>query len=249
MLRILANLIIMAAEIAAIAAVAWSGFTAPFLFAGATALLALALGVHLEYARLAHEVPFYFGEGGRLRRFTTPLVATGEAVFKSVLAGIAALLTFAGTDKPRVLLIAILFGATLYAGTNVLRWLSLDFGARPSRWGYFRLAAPLGVLFSAGGLVLGEFGWIKAPALRELGTRILFEMPARPSIAQASELLFSIRLYFDTIVAGLLGAVMPPAAAKIAGVLISTNVLAGFVIAIYAVVIAEAVRRLERAWL
>ena len=249
MLRILANLVIMSGEAAAVAAVAWAGYHFPFAFAGLTALLALVLGGRLEQARMLNELPFYFGVAGARRRVVVTLVAAGETVMKALLAGLAALLTFAGTDRPRLLLIAVLFGLITYAGTNVLRVLSLRLDARPERWGYFRLAAPLGLLFSLGISVLGEVGLVAPPSLGDLGSRLLFEMPARPTIAQASELLFSVKLYFDQVIVGLLGAVMGKGAASVVGLLLSVNVLTGFVVALYAVVVADGVRRLERAWL
>lgn len=249
MLRFLANLAIMAGEIGAVAAVAWAGYRYPFAFAALTALLTLALGVRLELARLMNELPFYFGESGVRRRAVIGLVAIGEAVMKALLAGLAALLTFAGTDRPRLLLIAVLFGLVTYAGANVLRVLAYRLDARPARWGYFRLAAPLGLLFSIGIGLLGEAGMIQAPVLGELGARMLLEMPARPSIAQASELLFAIKQYFDQVITTLLGAVLGPATARLVALLLSVNVLAGFVAALYTVLIAEAVRRCEQAWL
>ena len=59
-MHILFNGLIMALELAAICTVAWVGFTAPLLFAGGTALLALGVGAALEIARLKYEFPFYF---------------------------------------------------------------------------------------------------------------------------------------------------------------------------------------------
>jgi hypothetical protein len=247
-LRFLANLVIMAGEIAAVGAVAYGAYLHPFAFAGVTALLALLLGVVLEHQRLAFEVPFYFGEKRR-PRMTLWIVAIAESIMKALLAGLAALLTFAGTDRPRLFIMAMLFAGVLYAGTNLLRWLNLDFDAKPERWGFFRLAAPLGLLFSLGGLLLAEYGIVKAPTLGEIGRTFVFDMPAKPTIDKASEVVFNVRLYFDQLVTSLLTGVLGPAAGKAVGVLISTNVLAGFVAALYAVLIASTVRRLERMWL
>jgi hypothetical protein len=247
-LRFLANLVIMAGEIAAVAALAYGAYLHPFAFAAVTAVLALGLGVVLEHARLAFEVPFYFGEKRR-PRLTLWLIAIGDSIMKALLAGLAALLTFAGTDRPRLWVMAILFGGVLYAGTNLLRWLNLDFDAKPERWGFFRLAAPLGLLFSLGGLLLADYGIVKVPTLGEIGRTFVFDMPARPSIELASEVAFNLRLYFDGLVTTLLSATLGAGVGKAVAMLISTNVLAGFVAALYAVLIAGAVRRLERLWL
>ena len=59
-MRIIFNAIIMLAELAAIAGVAWLGFHYPLIFAGLTFALSLALGIALEIARLKNEMPFYF---------------------------------------------------------------------------------------------------------------------------------------------------------------------------------------------
>jgi hypothetical protein len=59
--RIFLNACIMAAEIAAVAAVAWAGLTYPFTFAAVTAAVCLVMGLNLEAARLKNEMPFYFG--------------------------------------------------------------------------------------------------------------------------------------------------------------------------------------------
>lgn len=249
MLRILANLVIMAFELAAVAAAALAAWGHPFLFAGATALLALLLGVRLEHARLENELTFYFGDGAPRRRVSVALVAGGEAVFKSLLAGVAALFTFAGTDPQRLLLVAIVFGVCLYAGTNILRWLAISFGARPARWGFFRLVAPLGLLFSLGLTALAETSLLSTPTLADIGKRLVLELPARPSVNQVSEFLFLIKQYFDGLIVSLLAVPLGPRLAKAAGVVLSVNMLAGFVIAVFGVVISEVVRRLEERWL
>ena len=59
-MHILFNGLMMALELATICAVAWTGFTAPLIFAAGTALLALGVGAALEIARLKYEFPFYF---------------------------------------------------------------------------------------------------------------------------------------------------------------------------------------------
>src|SRR5262245_14132419 len=121
-LRILLNGLIMAAEIAAVAAVAMAGFTHPFLFAAVTAGLTFVLGMRLEAARLRNELPFYFGAGTQRTFVLVPLVGLVEAAMKGVLAGLAALFTFSGTNSERLYWIALVFGLTVYAGAATLRY-------------------------------------------------------------------------------------------------------------------------------
>lgn len=244
-LRILLNGLIMLAEIALIAAVAWAGYTRPFSFAAATAGLAFVLGLGLEVARLRNELPFYFGPGRVGRGVLAPFVGFFEALFKGVLAGVAALFTFSGTNADRLYWIALVFGLTVYAGSSVLRVLSLKLDARPMRWGFFRLGPPLGLLFSAGVTVLAAAALIQSASVSEIGWKIIWEMPAKPSVEQVSELFFQIKQAFDDFIVALLSAVMSERWARIVAVLVSVNVLTGFVASIYAAVIASLVRWAE----
>ena len=238
-MRIILNAIIMAAELAAIAGVAWLGLNFPLTFALATALIALGLGASLEIARLKNEMPFYFDRlPGRSQIFAA-LVGTLEALVKAILAGVVGLLTFLGTDADRLTSVAVIFAICLFAGCAAVRWLSYRLEARPLRWGYFRLAAPLGILFSAG------LSLLPSPGLTELAKRAAFDLPERPSLTEASEFLFLLKQSFDDIVERMLGWIFDPGIAQGIAALFSVNMLSGFVLALYAVLIAEAVRRLE----
>ena len=115
-LRIIANAVIMAGEVAAVAALAAFAFYYPFVFAGVTAALSFVLGLRLEVARLRYELPFYFGGLVKRGTFLTVLVGSFEALFKALLAGVAALFTFAGTNTDRLFWVAVLFGLCVYAG-------------------------------------------------------------------------------------------------------------------------------------
>ena len=239
--RFLLNTVILAIEIGAVAAVAWAGLHYPLPFAAGTAALACLMGVVLERARLQNELGFYFGTA----RTTLTLLGVGmalvEGLLKALLAGLVALLTFSGTDQTRLLSVAVIFGVCLFAGSSLLRRLSISFGAIPSRWGYFRLAAPLGLMFSA------AISLLPAPSMTDVGRSLIFDLPARPSLAQASETLFILKQKFDDIVVTLLSQFIAPGAAKVVGVLVSVNMLTGFVIGVFAVAIAEVIRKLEEA--
>lgn len=239
-MRIIFNAILMALEVAAIAAVAWLGLHSPILFAAVTAVLALGLGISLEIARLNNEMPFYFDrQPGKLRLFTA-IVGSTEAFVKALLAGVVALLTFLGTDSERLASVAIAFGICLFLGVQIVRGLANAFQARPLRWGYFRLAAPLGLMFSAG------LSFLPSPGITEMAKRAAFDLPERPSLAQASEFLFLLKQSFDDIIESMLGLVLDPGLAQAISAIVSVNMLSGFVLALYAVVIAESIRALER---
>lgn len=243
--RILVNALIMAAEIAAVAAIAAFGYRYPFIFAGVTAALSFLLGLRLEVARLRFELPFYFGGPVTRSALLTALVGFVEALFKGVLAGVAALFTFCGTDNERLFAVAILFGVCVYAGAGALRLLSVRGEALPLRWGYFRLAPPLGLMFSAGVALLAAAAVIPQASVGDIGWKIIFDLPPKPSIEQVSELFFQIKQAFDDFIVTILSAVMDAQLARLAGIVISVNVLSGFVSALYAALVATAVRKSE----
>lgn len=244
-LRILVNALIMAGELAAAAGVAAFAYHYPFIFAGVTAALSFLLGLRLEVARLRYELPFYFGGVVKRGAFLTGLVGLVEATFKGVLAGVAALLTFSGTDPNRLYWVAILFGICVYAGASLLRVLSIKADGLPIRWGYFRLAPLLGLLFSAGIALLAAAAVLPTASVGDIGWRIVFELPPKPSIAQASELLFQIKQAFDDFIVTALSLMMDTTLARLVAIVVSVNVLSGFVSAVYAALIASAVRRAE----
>jgi len=246
-LRIFVNGLIMAGEVAAVVGVAAFAYHYPFLFSAVTAGLSFLLGLRLEVARLRYELPFYFG--GLIKRGTiiTGLVGAFEALYKGVLAGVAALFTFAGTNTDRLYWVAVVFGVCIYLGASLLRVLSIRAEALPMRWGYFRLAPALGLLFSAGLALLAAAHVLPAVSVADIGWKIIFDMPAAPSIGQVSELLFQIKQAFDDFIVTVLSVVLDEKLARLIGVVVSVNVLSGFVSALYASLIAAGVRRSEEA--
>jgi len=248
-MRILVNAFIMAAELAAVVGVAAFGYHYPFTLAGATAALSFFVGLRLEIARLRYELPFYFAGTIKRGAIFTAIVGSIEAVFKGVLAGVAALFTFSGTDHDRLFWVAVVFGVCVYVGASVLRFLSIKVDALPMRWGYFRLAAMLGLLFSAGITLLTLTGVLATPSVADIGWKIIFDMPPRPTVEQASELLFQIKQAFDDFIVTSLSVFMNKEAARLIGIVISVNVLSGFVSALYASLISSGVRRAEEALL
>jgi len=243
--RIFVNALIMALELAVIGGIAWFGYASPRLFAGVTVALTFALGLWLERSRLTFELAYYFDGLLSGRALLVPVVATFEAGVKAVLAGLVALLTFAGTDAARLAWVAIIFAVTVWAGASLLRVLAIHLSGRPERWGYFRLAALLGLLFSLLLALATEARLIAEPTLGDLGRRIIFETPAKPGVGEVSELLFQVKLYIDRVIVALLGTMLPADWARLAGIVVSVNILTGFIAAVYALVVTRLVLQLE----
>jgi hypothetical protein len=248
-LRIFVNGLIMAGELIAVAGIAAFASHSPFLFAGLTAGLSFLLGLRLEVARLRYELPFYFGGPIKRGTFITALIGASEATFKGVVAGISALFTFAGTNMDRLYWVSILFGVCVYIGASVLRLLSIRAEALPMRWGYFRLAPALGLLFSAGLALLAAAHLLPAVSVADIGWEIIFKVPTHPSIEQVSELIFQIKQAFDDFIVTVLSVVLGEELARLIGIVVSVNVLSGFVSALYASLISAGVRKAEDALL
>jgi hypothetical protein len=239
-IRVVGNVAIVALELAVIGAAAWLAWRTPAGFAGITSLLAFAIGLSLELARIDHEVPFYFERRGLISRLIRWPVSLGTALVRSLIAGGVALITFSGTASDRLWIMVAIFAAIVFVASSVLRRMAIDLGARPARWGYFRLAVPLGVVYSA------ATSFFPPPGSASLAWRTL-DLPARPIIAQAGELLFAVRLWIDDLIVRVLAVPLGPEAAQAAAILISSNVLSGFVLAVWAVAVSELVRVLEEA--
>jgi hypothetical protein len=143
--------------------------------------------------------------------------------------------------------VAVAFGLTVYAGASALRGLSVSFRAQPWRWGYFRLAPPLGLAFSAGIAALTAVGMLGAASVGELGWKLVWELPQKPSVSQVSELFFQLKQAFDEFIVTALSQVLSPEWARLVGIVVSVNVLAGFVASVYATVIAAVVRTAEES--
>ncbi|MEL6374003.1 MAG: hypothetical protein AAFR04_08535 [Pseudomonadota bacterium] len=243
--NVITNLVIVTCELLLVALIAAIARYAPIAFAIGTGVLTAMLGLWLERRRLAHELPFYFEEKWSGRTFGVELLALGTALFKGLIAAFITVLTFSGTDAARLDIIALVFAAGVFAGSSLLRRLSISFGASPSRWGFFRLATPLGLIYAQIIALLVVLGVLDQADVLTTLRQAIFDLPERPSIEQASEFLFRIEQLYDAFIQQIVALVIPEGYAMFVSALLSVKVLSGFVIAIYAVIVAEAVRFLE----
>jgi hypothetical protein len=82
-----------------------------------------------------------------------------------------------------------------------------------------------------------------------IGWDIIFNTPTQPSIEQVSELFFQLKQAFDEFIVKALTVLIGEEWARIVGIVVSVNVLSGFVSAVYAALVAQAVRRSEETLL
>lgn len=238
LVRFFLNILIVVIEVALAAGLAWLVWRSPLAFAALTTALALLLGLRLELERIAYEMGFYFERVGRLGLALRLIVGSSEAVFKALLAGGVALITFSGTNPQRLQIVALIAAAIVFFASAGLRRMTLSLGVKPARWGYFRMGVPLGLAFST------AMAFFPAPSTAGLAWATI-DLPARPSIEKAGELLFGARLWVDNLIYNLISGAIGPEAARVASLLFNSNVLTGFVLAVHAVVLSEVVRVLE----
>lgn len=238
LVRFVLGLLTAVVEVGLVVGAAYLVWRSPPAFAALTAGLALTLGLRLELARLAHEMPFYFERVGRIGFALRMLVGSAEAMLKAVVAGGVALVTFSGTNSERLQIVAVVVGVMVFFSAAALRRLTLSFGVKPARWGYFRMAVPLGIAFSI------AMSFFPAPSTAGLAWQTI-DLPQRPTVEKVGELLFNARLWIDGLIYNLISGAIGPEAGRIAALIVNSNVLTGFVLAIHAVAVSEVTRMLE----
>ena len=162
--------------------------------------LSFLLGLRLEVARLRYELPFYFGGLVKRGTFLTALVGFVRGAVQGR----------AGRRRRAVHVRRHQHRPAVLGGGRVRRVrlrrrepaaAAVDpRRALPLRWGYFRLAPPLGLLFSAGLALLARRRLLPPSSVTDIGWKIIFEMPAQPSIEQVSELFFQLKQAFDDFI-------------------------------------------------
>ena len=239
-MRFVVNFLALVIELALIGAVGYLGALYPLHFALVTAGVTLIAALGLEHARLVHEMPFYFG-----RPLSSAAMAglrvwsSSESIVKAIIAGFVALLTFSGTNDERLFWTAILFAACVFVGTTVLLRVFLTWRERAVRWGYFRLAIPLGFLYSAGVYVLTQAGKLPSAHFGDVAFDATFNLARSPTIESASEFLYKLSQATDGLIGALLSTVLPPDVVPYVQILASTNVLPGYILAVYTVAIVR----------
>ena len=245
MIRIFLNILGLVTELGLIAVVVWLALNHPWWMAALTTAMTVILGGVLEWARQRHEDSFYFGERNSFRLLLVGMSGVGEGLVKSLAAGVAVILTFSGNDSERILVLTAIFAACLFLGTGILRRGYYYYGVRPLRWGYFRLAMPLGIIFSLCVQSATSLGFLTVPSLQQIAGALIFDLPARPSVEQLSDMAFNIRQTIDALVLDVAGRLLGETYAPIVAVLMSVDVLIGFALSVYVVAILEIVLRLE----
>ncbi len=178
----------------------------------------------------------------------TGLVGLVEAVFKGVLAGVAALFTFSGTDTDRLFWVAVVFGVCIYAGASLCGCCRSGPRRCPCAGAISAWRRCWGSMFSAGIALLAAAAVLPADKRGRHRLEDHFRSAAaalhrRGERAPVSDQAGVRRLHRDG------AGVLDDRLARLIAILISVNVLSGFVSALYAALIATGVRRAEETLL
>ncbi len=245
MQQIFRNLAAVLVEFGLIGAVALMAWRAPWWLAGLSAIMIVVAGCAFERSRQRHELPFYFDTVRGIRLVVATAIGIGESLIKALAAAAAVILTFAGGDGGRGFVLALVLAMCLVIGVGILRRGYHGYAMRPGRWGSYRLAVPLGVLFSLGVQASVALGLVIVPSMSALAKDLVFDVPARPGIAQLSDLAFNVRQLLDAMIVDVGARVVGEPFAAVLAVVVSINVLIGFALAILSVAIVEIGLRIE----
>ena len=241
MRQVILNILGIVAEIIMIVSISCSLLVYPWWMAVVTTILIIFFCCILECSRQKHEDSFYFVDESRFRLFLLSLTGVTEGSARALAAGIAVLFTFSGNDKERTFVLACIFAFCLFLGTGLLRRGFYKYGMRPLRWSYFRLSFPLGLMFSSCVHIATELDFLAVASLKNLAGYFFLDLSPRPTIQQMSDLAFKIRHTIDALIADVSGNLLGQIYAPFVAILVSINILIGFVLAAYVAIILEVV--------
>jgi hypothetical protein len=210
------------------------GIQYPQIFGLVTFAASIILFGRLEFDRNSHDLNFYVtGEVPISFRRWVKTYAVLEVVGRSVIISVLSILLFSGTDGGRIWLLAILFVIGVFVGHHFLGVSSRFTSVNVVRWGYARLSILVGIPFSIfSGLVPGM-------SVSEVTWASLQAFVRTPDIDKVAEIIFgtlqAVNQFIQWLLQGLLGTFF----GTIVSLMISVNVLFGFVIVLYSLILFE----------
>src|SRR5262249_52799946 len=150
------------------------------------------------------------------------------------------LFVFLGTEWQRIAFAAVAFGGCAALGAWTLRALAATSSVHPARWGYFRLAVLLGVIFSA------TLSMVAQNPLKNIAWKLGEAYWKGLILPQLADVIHGVRAQTDRALAFLFEKALGAEIGAIAGLIVSLDTLQGFAIALYAILIVEVGRFFDR---
>lgn len=223
--------------------------TSVVAFACVAAFAGMIAAVTMERERFLFEFPFYFAKPpGPFAMGYIGVASSFSVLLKTILAGGLAYLFFSGTgvkeSVQRIEITAYAFAISLSIGAFLLAVLQYQNPA-VRRWGYFRLALPLGVLYSAVMHI-----WPKSKSFwfwDNIEVQSCLNPSRYKTLGKASDCYFEVSQTIDHIVETVLRGIelpgvkwrLPDWLVEAVAVVGSSNIAMGFVLAPLAVLLID----------
>lgn len=196
----------------------------------------LVLG-RAEFEKNVHELAFYVrGELPTLFKTWFRYYGWAEVFVKSIVLGIMSIFLFSGTDGIRILSLAFLVSLCTVFGYFVLRFVENHAHIDVTRWGYVRFSVVLGLIFSvlcSSVPGIGKFS-LSWQVVRSMGGREF-------SFEEISELMYSLTYEINGLISKMLHQILGDLLGGFLSVIISVNVIYGFVIVVYSLLLLRLV--------
>lgn len=216
------------------------GVNFPKILGMITFVASFIVFLQIELERNSHELTFY--KAGLISNTTKRWLmaySIAEVLGRSMIFAVLSILLFSGTNALRITLLAVLFIICVIVGYYCLSTLKRVTTIDVARLGYARLSVLLGILFSiisAGitGIEVSEITW-----------KTLKSLMQSPDIDGVAELLFGVVQKVNEYLAWLLRALLGRILGSIVSLMISINVLFGFVVLVYSLLLMRLIELRE----
>jgi len=204
-----------------------------------TFCVSLSVLGRLEYEKNAHELSFYCrGELPAAFKTWFRYYGLAEAFVRSAIFGVLPIFLFSGTGAERIFWLAFLFSCCVVIGYFGLRFVQRRARIDVTRWGYVRFSVLLGLLFSVlssgiSGIPLTDVAW---QAGKSKWWRAL-------NFDEIAELLYGLMYQVNSFISGTLHTILGDFIGGLLSLLISTNIVYGFIIVLYSLLLLRILSR------
>ena len=205
----------------------------PWLFGLATFLISVFLFGPIERDRNLHDISFYVhGNLSKSQEKYIYYYGILETIGRGVFLGFLPVFIFSGTESERIFKLATIFAVCVFFGYFVLYVIKTRTQINPARWAYVKISVVLGLIFSLfSSLVPGQ-------SLKEIATQTAKSRWWRElNFNEVAELLYGMLYQVNNFITTVLIKIFGNVLGQSLGFFISVNVLYGFVIALYSLLL------------